>query len=132
MFFSKKENFSISLSFAVIYLVLLLFCGIFADFIAPYPIGEADITKQLCSYSYNHLLGCDTHGSDVLSQLIQGARVSLLVSFAVGRYFPFNSTFFFTRPRGPSFGDINASLLDEWAFLTRVPLHRATFSSSVV
>jgi peptide/nickel transport system permease protein len=70
---------------ALIFL-LLIFCAIFANFIAPYPYDETNLPDRYLPPAWveggssNHLLGTDTLGRDVLSRAIYGARVSLSVS----------------------------------------------------
>ena len=57
----------------------LLFTGIFADILAPYPMNKIDLLAILSPPSGEHLLGTDNLGRDVLSNIIYGARVSLIV-----------------------------------------------------
>jgi peptide/nickel transport system permease protein len=62
--------------------VILFFIGvaIFAEYIAPYdPLVLS--RNALHKSSPNHLLGTDNLGRDVFSQIVWGARVSLLVGF---------------------------------------------------
>ena len=59
--------------------VLLLFCGIFADVLSPYGMNEINIIDRFASASWEHLLGADQTGRDILSRLIYGARVSMIV-----------------------------------------------------
>ena len=67
---------------AVITLVLL-FAGIFADFIAPYGINEIHTDGMLEAPSFTRFwLGADNLGRDVLSRVIFGARISLIVGLA--------------------------------------------------
>lgn len=77
----KRRNLSLFLSF--IFLGFMFFCALFADFLAPYSLGESDITEKLCGFSKRHWLGCDLYGMDLLSQLILGARASLFISLSV-------------------------------------------------
>jgi peptide/nickel transport system permease protein len=65
----------------VIVLVLLL-TGIFADFLAPYPMGKTDLLNMLQPPSAQHLLGTDNVGRDELSQIIYGARVSVIIGLS--------------------------------------------------
>ena len=60
--------------------VLFLLCGIFAPWIAPY--GYADIAplERLKPPSWEHWLGTDNLGRDMLSRCIYGARLSVIVA----------------------------------------------------
>ena len=62
--------------------LMLLFCGIFADLLAPYQIDEIDILDRFAPFSMDHMLGADQLGRDILSRLIHGARVSMVVGLA--------------------------------------------------
>ena len=62
--------------------LMLLFGGMFADFLAPYGKNEINICDRLAPPSTKHLLGADGAGRDVLSRLIFGARVSMIVGLA--------------------------------------------------
>lgn len=64
----------------VIVLALLL-TGIFADYLAPYPMGKIS-WDVLQGPSSQHLLGTDNLGRDVLSQIIYGARVSVIIGLS--------------------------------------------------
>ncbi len=65
---------------AAITLVMLL-CAIFADLIAPYPLNMMG-SEVLQPSSWSHPLGTDNLGRDILSQIIYGARVSMVVGLA--------------------------------------------------
>ena len=62
--------------------VVLLFTGIFADFLAPYEIGDTDLWNLLAGPSSGHWLGTDNLGRDVLSNIIYGARVSVIIGLS--------------------------------------------------
>ena len=62
---------------------LLVFCAIFANFIAPEPYFKSDLAQTLQFPSLQHVLGTDPIGRDLLSRLIYGARTSLAVGFSV-------------------------------------------------
>jgi len=53
---------------------------IFADLISPYDYAKQDIPNRLQFPSWEHWLGTDNFGRDILSRLIYGGRISLLVS----------------------------------------------------
>jgi len=68
--------------FAWIGLVLLaaiVLVALFAPLIAPYDPLEQDIVNRLLPPSPEFWLGTDSYGSDVLSRIIYGARISLFV-----------------------------------------------------
>lgn len=65
-------------------LLLVIFVALFAPWLAPYdPEERVEVTPDeiLAPPDGQHLLGRDDAGKDVLSQLIYGARVSLVVGF---------------------------------------------------
>ena len=65
-----------------IIILLLIFVGIFADVLAPYPHDEPHIRDMMKGPSAQYLLGTDQLGRDSLSRIIHGARTSLLVGLA--------------------------------------------------
>ena len=69
-------------TFGGIIVLLLLFTGIFADVLAPFPMDEPHMLDRLTGPSGKYLLGTDQLGRDVLSRIIYGARVSLVVGLA--------------------------------------------------
>jgi len=68
-------------AFGLLVLVALLLMALFAPWLAPYPYDKTNILRQLQGSSGAHWLGTDNLGRDLLSRLIQGARVELLVGF---------------------------------------------------
>ena len=62
-----------------IIVLLLLFTGIFADFIAPYGMNEINSVDFLAPPSAKYLLGADNKGRDLLTRIIFGARISVIV-----------------------------------------------------
>ena len=66
----------------LVVLILMMLMAIFAPLLAPYPPNNMDAT-QLLQPSAAHWLGTDSNGRDTLSRVIYGARVSLLIGFAV-------------------------------------------------
>lgn len=73
----------------LVYVVIVLFIAIFANWIAPYNPAEQFRDALLApparqeGGSMAHLLGTDDVGRDVLSRLMYGARLSLLVGCLV-------------------------------------------------
>ena len=67
------------------YLVIIAIVGLAAPLIAPYSPIAQDANNILLPPSWDHLLGTDDIGRDVLSRLIYGPPISLYASFlAVG------------------------------------------------
>jgi len=74
----------------LILVILLLFAGIFGPIIAPWPYQVQDLqavfangNRPLPPLSPNHILGTDQLGRDLLSRLLDGARISVSVAFVV-------------------------------------------------
>ncbi len=77
--------------FAIGFLVLLVFCALAANVIAPADPNRQNLILrlqppmtevQIAGHSFRFILGSDGLGRDVLSRLIYGARVSLAVGLA--------------------------------------------------
>lgn len=62
--------------------LLLVFTAIFADYLAPYDYTALSLRDRLAPPSAKHWLGADQLGRDVLSRVIQGARISMIIGFA--------------------------------------------------
>jgi oligopeptide transport system permease protein len=70
--------------------LLLLFLGIFGPFLAPWPYAYQDLQAVVAGGggplppgSPNHILGTDQLGRDLLSRLLDGARISVSVAIVV-------------------------------------------------
>lgn len=61
--------------------VLFLFCGLFADVLAPYAVNETNMAARLQAPSLSHWLGTDHLGRDLLSRVLIGAQLSMMVGF---------------------------------------------------
>ena len=66
---------------AIVWLVLVIVCAIFAPWIAPHDPNAQNLEQASAGISASHWLGTDDLGRDVLSRLIWGARGSLQVTF---------------------------------------------------
>ena len=62
--------------------LLLLFTGIFADFLAPYGMNECWVGDYLTPPSAKFWFGTDNVGRDILSRVIFGARISVIVGLS--------------------------------------------------
>lgn len=74
----------------LVLVTLLLLAGIFGPIIAPWPYQVQDLqavfangNRPLPPFSPNHILGTDNLGRDLLSRLLDGARISVSVAFVV-------------------------------------------------
>ena len=73
----------------LVIVILFLFCGIFGPLIAPWPYQVQDLqavfangNRPLPPLSPNHILGTDQLGRDLLSRLLDGARISVTVAWS--------------------------------------------------
>ncbi len=62
--------------------LLLLFTGIFADFLAPYGVNDVHLLEILAPPSSRFWLGTDQIGRDMLSRVIFGARISVIIGLS--------------------------------------------------
>jgi ABC-type dipeptide/oligopeptide/nickel transport system permease subunit len=67
----------------LVIVLIFMIMAIFADVLAPYPYYKSVLTDNLKFPSWQHLLGTDAVGRDLLSRIIYGARTSLTVGFSV-------------------------------------------------
>jgi peptide/nickel transport system permease protein len=72
---SKDNRALIGLAF----IGLLFFVAVFADVIAPFGMREQNLQNVLQSPTWQHWLGTDDLGRDVLSRIIYGTRTSLII-----------------------------------------------------
>ncbi len=68
----------------------LVFVGVFGPLLAPYPYSQQDLAAVFAAgggplppLSPGHVLGTDQLGRDLLSRLLDGARISVSVAFVV-------------------------------------------------
>lgn len=61
------------------YVSFIIIIAILAPYLSPYSLDEGDFTNRLCNPSYEHILGCDINGNDVLTIMLWGSRTSLYV-----------------------------------------------------
>jgi peptide/nickel transport system permease protein len=75
---SRHKLFIISLTF----ISFLMVIAIFATFVAPYDPIEQNLKHRLSPPSFEHFLGTDQFGRDMLSRLIFGIKTSLTTGIA--------------------------------------------------
>lgn len=61
-------------------ILVLILVALLAPVLSPYPFDEQYLDKVLQSFSWEHYLGTDNLGRDMLSRLIYGARISMSVA----------------------------------------------------
>jgi peptide/nickel transport system permease protein len=64
----------------LVIIVLMLLLSIFAPVLAPHDPLEVDVYNRLASPTWQHWLGTDQLGRDVLSRVLHGGRVALKVA----------------------------------------------------
>ena len=62
-----------------LFIVIICFCALFAEWISPYTFYEQFPEKALAAPSSEHWLGTDHLGRDLLSRIIYGSRMSMAV-----------------------------------------------------
>jgi peptide/nickel transport system permease protein len=66
----------------VLFLLLVVFAALGADFLVPYEPNKQDLAHLLTGPTLKHPMGTDSLGRDVLSRVIYGSRISLLVGIS--------------------------------------------------
>ncbi|WP_416051594.1 ABC transporter permease [Cupriavidus basilensis] len=62
--------------------MIFLFCGVFADWLAPYGVNEISMMKRLQPPSWAHPFGTDNLGRDMLSRCLYGAQLSVIIGLS--------------------------------------------------
>lgn len=96
--------------------VVFLFCGIFADVIAPYGMNEISPIKRLKPPSLDNPFGTDNLGRDVLSRCLYGAQISVIIGLSAATLATFISVVLgiLTGYLGGKFDMIMQRLVDAW------------------
>lgn len=68
----------------VILVGIVALAAIFAPYLTPYELDDYDIANGLAKPSAEHLLGTDKNGIDILTQILYGARISLIIGLTTG------------------------------------------------
>lgn len=61
--------------------VIFLFCGLFADLLAPYGYNQISLMNRLKPPSLAFPFGTDNSGRDMLSRCLYGAQLSVIIGF---------------------------------------------------
>ncbi len=59
--------------------MLFLFCGLFADVLAPFGMNEINPVNRLKAPSWQFPFGTDNLGRDMLSRCLYGAQLSVII-----------------------------------------------------
>jgi ABC-type dipeptide/oligopeptide/nickel transport system permease subunit len=68
----------------VILVGIVVLAAVFAPYLTPYELDDYNIANGLQGPSAEHLLGTDKNGIDILTQLLYGARISLIIGVTTG------------------------------------------------
>jgi peptide/nickel transport system permease protein len=68
-------------AFGFVICVIFLFCGVFADVLAPYGFNQISPINRLKPPSEKFWLGTDNLGRDMLSRCLYGAQISVIIAF---------------------------------------------------
>lgn len=60
--------------------LLLIFTGLFADWLAPYDPIKINVKERLADPSWTHVFGTDYLGRDVFARVIKGSSIALVVA----------------------------------------------------
>lgn len=71
-----------ALALALLVVGITVVCAIAPGLIAPYPPNKLSVGPNLAGPSWEHLVGTDEFGRDLLSRLIDGARIELVIGVA--------------------------------------------------
>jgi peptide/nickel transport system permease protein len=69
-------------AFGFVICVIFLFCGIFADVLAPYGYNQISPINRLKPPSAQFWLGTDNLGRDMLSRVLYGAQLSVIIGLS--------------------------------------------------
>jgi len=101
---------------AGIVFLLFLFCGVFADFIAPYGYNEINPLNRMKPPSWDYPFGTDHLGRDVLSRCLYGAQLSVIIGLSAAALATIISVVIgiFTGFLGGRFDMVTQRFVDGW------------------
>ena len=96
--------------------LMFLFCGIFADVLAPYGMNEIKLSNRLKPPSWDHPFGTDNLGRDMLSRNLYGAQISVIIGLSAATLATFISVLLgiVTGYLGGKFDLIVQRMVDAW------------------
>jgi peptide/nickel transport system permease protein len=59
--------------------MVVVFCGLFADWIAPYDPFKINVPAMFSAPSAEHVMGTDNLGRDIFSRILKGSQIALIV-----------------------------------------------------
>ena len=62
--------------------LLFVFCGVFAQLLAPYGFNEISMLERLHAPSWKHPFGTDNLGRDMFSRCLYGAQLSVIIGLS--------------------------------------------------
>jgi peptide/nickel transport system permease protein len=65
----------------LLFIVVMAFAAVFAPWVTPYDPLAVDYAGMLAAPSWEHWMGTDSYGRDMLTRIIYGARTALAVGF---------------------------------------------------
>ena len=60
---------------------LMLIISVLSRFYTPYPPEMMEVTLKFSGASFEHILGCDNFGRDILSRIMSGVGTTMVVAF---------------------------------------------------
>jgi len=104
--------------------LVLLFTGIFADYLAPYGYNEAHVVDKLMGPSSQYWMGTDNLGRDILSRIIYGARISAIVGLSASTIATVISLILgiLSRYLGGKFDLLTQRVVDTWMCVPQLVL----------
>lgn len=101
---------------AGIVFLVFLFCGVFADFIAPYGFNEINPLNRMKPPSWDYPFGTDHLGRDVLSRCLYGAQLSVIIGLSAAALATIISVIIgiFTGFLGGRFDMVTQRFVDGW------------------
>ncbi|MDB5488697.1 MAG: dppC [Reyranella sp.] len=96
--------------------VLFLFCGLFADVLAPYGMNQIAPLNRLKPPSWAFPFGTDNLGRDMLSRCLYGAQLSVIIGFCAAGIATFISVFLgiVSGYLGGKFDHVLQRFVDAW------------------
>ncbi len=63
---------------------IVVLAALLAPILTPYDLHEYNVTEGLQQPSFSHWLGTDKNGVDIMTQVLYGARISLIIGITTG------------------------------------------------